>query len=306
MNIVFFGSSSFSVPALKSIHSHVVCVVTKKAKPKGRGYGIEDNEVKQTSLMLKLPLIEITSFKDEAVHSIKEFNPELFVVVSFGLIVPKWVLDLPSSGAINVHPSLLPKYRGPSPIQWALWNGETETGITIIEMNEKMDAGDIIYQESVKIDERDNMITLSERLSKRISEILPPFIKQIEGEGIKNRILQNHDEATFTPIITKEMGKIDWSMSALEIMRQIKALVMWPTAFTFLDGQLLKIFDGEAHAMESNNETGIIIKTDRRGFFVTTNSGILMVKEVQLENKRKMKAYEFANGYRGLVGKRLG
>jgi len=306
MNIVFFGSSSFSVPALQSINPHVVCVVTKKAKPKGRGYTLEDNEVKKASIELKRPVIEIATFKDEEAHRIKEFKPELLVVASFGLILPQWVLDLPSRGAINVHPSLLPKYRGPSPMQWALWNGERETGITIISMNEKMDAGDIIYQESTEIYEQDNMITLSERLSKRVSEILPPIIKKIENEGIINRIVQNHDDATYTPIITKDMGKIDWSMSALEIVRQIRALVMWPTAFTILDEQILKIFDGEAHGIGKNRNTGIVVQTNRQGFFVTTGSGMLMVKEVQLENKKRMKASEFANGYRRLVGKRLG
>jgi len=306
MKIVFFGSSSFSVPALYAIHSHVVCVVTKKAKPQGRGYGLEDNEVKKASLTLKLPLIEITSFKDEKIHTIREFEPDLFVVVSFGLIIPNWLLNLPSVEAINVHPSLLPKYRGPSPIQWALWNGEKETGITIIAMNDKMDAGDILHQERTTISEQDNMVTLSERLSKRVAEILPAFIKKIETEGIENRIVQNHDEATYTPIITKEMGKIDWSMGAFEIVRQIKALVMWPTAFTLLDGHLLKIFDGEVYHTETNTDTGLVLQADKRGFFVTTSSGTLMVKEVQLENKKRMKASAFAHGYRGLVGKRLG
>ena len=150
MNLLFFGSSSFSVPALVSLHSSISCVVTKKTKPKGRGYLLEDNEVKRAALSLGLPVREIGSFKDEEAAGLGELKPDLLVVVSFGLIIPRWFLDLPTLGAINVHPSLLPKYRGPSPMQWAIRNGEEETGITVIRMNERMDAGDILYQENVR------------------------------------------------------------------------------------------------------------------------------------------------------------
>ena len=147
MNLLFFGSSSFSVPALVALRSSISCVVTKKTKPKGRGYLLEDNEVKRAALSLGLPVREIGSFKDEEAASLGELKPDLLVVVSFGLIIPRWFLDLAAMGAINVHPSLLPKYRGPSPMQWAIWNGEEETGITVIRMSERMDAGDILYQE---------------------------------------------------------------------------------------------------------------------------------------------------------------
>jgi methionyl-tRNA formyltransferase len=306
MNIVFFGSSSFSVPALKSISHSVICVVTKKAKPKGRGYMFEDNEVKRTALDIHLPLIEIESFKDESTRKLKQLKPELFVVASFGLIVPKWALDLPTIGAINVHPSLLPKYRGPSPIQWAIWNGEEETGITLIRMNEKMDAGNILYQENMVIKREDNMITLSERLSKRASEILPGFIERVGNFGMEDGIVQNHEEATYTPIITKEMGRIDWYAGAMEIVRQIKALVLWPTAYTFLDGRILKIFDGEMEGYEGKEGPGVVSGVSKDGIYVSTHNGALVIKEVQLENKKRMKAYEFANGYRGLNGKTLG
>ena len=153
MRTIFFGSSGFSVPILKSIAQHTICVVTKKARPKGRGYSLDDNEVKKTAEELDLPLIEIDSFKDDIVKTLPDYRPDLFVVASFGLIVPKWVLDMPSEGPINVHPSLLPLYRGPSPIQWAILSGDEMTGITLIRMNEKMDEGDIIYQEQVMIRE---------------------------------------------------------------------------------------------------------------------------------------------------------
>jgi len=305
MNIIYFGSSSFSVPPLKYVSSYVSCVVTKKAKPKGRGYLLEDNEVKKTALELSLPIIEIESFKDDAVQHLKDYTPDLFIVASFGLIIPRWVLDIASMGAINIHPSLLPLYRGPSPIQWALLKGDEETGITLINMNEKMDAGNIIYQENMVISEKDNFFTLSNRLSGRSAEILVDIVDAIKIEGMIEGAEQRHETATFTHIITKEMGKIDWSKSALEIVRQIKAFVLWPTVYTILDGVFLKIFDGEIFGSGRKALPGTILETIKDGIVVQTGNGAMIAREVQLQNKKRMNAFEFANGYRGLIGKIL-
>jgi len=308
MKVVFFGSSSFSVQPLQSISSLVSCVVTRKAKPKGRGYLLEDTEVKREAINLRLPVIEIDSFKDEAVKELESIRPEFFVVASFGLIIPKWVLDIPSMGPINIHPSLLPKYRGPSPIQWALRNGDTVTGITFIRMNEKMDAGNILYQETISIEPDDNAITLSERLSKRSAEILPGFLHETGANGLQEGLAQNHNQATFTPIITKKMGRIDWSKGAEEILRQVRAFVVWPTAYTFLDGLLLKIFAGAFKESDQGKEgviPGTIIDVTKDGIQVFTGSGILVIKELQLQNKKRMKAHDFSHGYSGLAGKVL-
>lgn len=305
MNIVFFGSSSFSVPSLRSIASHVPYVVTKKAKPKGRGYSLDDNEVKKAATEMGLSILEIGSFNDEAFDKIKDLKPELFLVVSFGLIFPKWSLELPTVGAINVHPSLLPRYRGPSPIQWAILNGEEKTGLTIIKVIAKMDAGNIIYQEDIRIIPEDNAITLSAKLSERASEILPEIIDHISIKGMKKGIEQKNEEATYTPIITKEMGKIDWSKKGAEIVRQVKAFVLWPTAYAFLDETLLKIFDAEVDIRDRKSFPGTIFEKNRDGILVATVDGSILVKEVQLENRKKIKAGEFANGYRGLIGKIL-
>jgi len=151
MTVIFFGSSGFSIPALRSMAPSIILVVTKKTKPRGRGHLPRDNEVKSEALALGLPVTEIGSFRDEEARRIAGLGADLFVVVSFGLIIPKWFLDSPTMGCVNVHPSLLPRYRGPSPIQWALLNGEKATGITIIRMNEKMDGGDVLYQEETMI-----------------------------------------------------------------------------------------------------------------------------------------------------------
>lgn len=300
------GSSSFSVPPLRSILSDVALVISKKAKPKGRGYLLENNEVKQIALESGIPFVEIDSFRDDAAQQLKEYAPDLLVVASFGLMVPRWALLLPSIGPLNIHPSLLPKYRGPSPIQWAIWNGESETGVTFMRMNEKMDEGDILYQTHVAIESGENAVSLSERLSRKAAEILPGFIENLENREMGAGIVQNSEEATYTPIITKEMGKIDWSLGALEITRQIRALAGWPTAFTFLDGLLLKIFDGEIYDPAAAGDPGLITGLRKEGFLVSTPNGTVVVYEVQLENKKRMKAYQFAQGYRTLINKQLG
>jgi methionyl-tRNA formyltransferase len=305
MNIVFFGSSSFSVPSLKSISPYVSLVVTKKGKPKGRGYMLDDNEVKRAAIEMGLPIMEIESFKDDNARELQVLRSDLFLVASFGLIFPEWALKLPAIGSINVHPSLLPRYRGPSPMQWAILNGEKRTGITIMRMVQKMDAGNIIYQEDAEIGRNDNMIILSERLAERAGEILPEIINSINILGLAEGIKQIDEEATYTPIIKKEMGKIDWDKKAIEIVRQIKAFVLWPAAYTLLDNILFKIFDGEINVLNRKEIPGMILGKNKDGILVSTTDGSILIKEIQLENRKKMNAYKFANGYRGLIGKIL-
>jgi methionyl-tRNA formyltransferase len=306
MKIIFFGSSSFSVPALKSISKYTVCVVTKKAKPKGRGYSLDDNEVKRAAGELGLSLIEIDSFKDDIVKTLPDYKPDLFVVASFGLIVPKWVLDIPSKEPINVHPSLLPLYRGPSPMQWAILSGDTMTGITLIRMNEKMDAGDVIHQEQIMIRQEENFIDLSERLSARVAEILPETLDYIETQGMMKGTEQRHEMATYTPMMTKEMGKIDWGKSAVDIDRQVRAFVSWPTAYAFLDGKIVKVFEASVEeGVETTGNPGQIGEITKEGILVDTISGVLKIKDMQMENKKRMRAYNFAQGYRNLTGKVL-
>jgi len=306
MRIVFFGSSGFSVPSLRKTGDSVVAVVTKKAKPKGRGYQLDDNEVKRAASEMGLPLIEIDSFRDEEAKSIADHSPDLFIVVSFGLMVPKWALDVPSKGPINIHPSLLPHYRGPSPIQWALLKGDSMTGVTLIIMNEKMDEGDIIYQEHVPIRDDDNYITLSERLSLKAADALPGILDRIDAAGMAEGAKQDHSNATYAPMITREMGRIDWQKSAAAADRQVKALVGWPAAFTTLDGKLLKIFDSIADSTSlPKGLPGTVTEISKEGLIVSTGKGVLTVRELQMENKKRMPAYDFSKGYRGLQGKLL-
>lgn len=307
MNLLFFGSSSFSVPALISLRSSISWVITKKAKPKGRGYLIDDNEVKEAARSCGLPLKEIGSFKDDEARGLSDLSPDLLVVVSFGLIIPRWFLDIPTIGAINVHPSLLPKYRGPSPIQWALWKGEKETGITVIAMTERMDAGGILFQEKIPIRPEEDGAGLSNRLALRAAEILPPIVEKARVDGIGGAIPQDEGQATYTAIVTKQMGRIDWSGSAQEITRQVRAFVLWPTAYTFLDGKMVKIYKVKAPsgAYPEETEPGTIIASSPEGIEVAAGAGSLVIEEIQMENRKKMAASDFARGYRQLLGKRF-
>ncbi len=305
MSAIFFGSSAFSVPSLVALKSSVSHVVTRKTKPKGRGYLLEDNEVKKAALSLGLPVIEIDSFKDEAAKQIADLKPDLVVVASFGLIIPKWFLDVPRVGSLNVHPSLLPKYRGPAPMQWAIWNGEKDTGVTIIEMSARMDAGDIVFQEQTPMAPEEDTETLSDRLSKRAGELLPDIARDAAANGIHGTP-QRDEEATYTPMITKEMGQIDWHVSCNEVIQQIRALVLWPTAYTTLEGKVMKVYKVRTGADQSTGaEPGTITGVTAEGIVVACTEGTVTLREVQLENRKRMAAGAFARGYREIIGKQL-
>ncbi|MCX7857159.1 MAG: methionyl-tRNA formyltransferase [Deltaproteobacteria bacterium] len=305
MTICFFGSSSFSVPSLYALRDKITLVVTKKAKPKGRGYTVDDNEVKKTALSLGLIVLEIDSFKDEEANKIEMYEFDLIVTVSFGLIIPEKILKMPKLAPINVHPSLLPKYRGPSPIQATILNGDKETGITIIKMVKKMDAGNILFQEKVEIRDDDDAISLGERLSRRAAEILKDFVDVIEKEGIKEGIVQDERLATYTKMVTKEEAKIDWTKSSYEIVNMVRAYAGWPVAYTYLDGKLLKIHKARVYNLTTSENPGKIVLVTRDGILCATGDGVVLINEVQLENRRKMSAYDFANGVKGIVGKTL-
>jgi methionyl-tRNA formyltransferase len=306
MKVVFFGSSSFSVPSLLAVSRSVSMVVTRRSKPKGRGYLLDDNEVKRAASELGLPVTEIDSLKDEAMLRLRETPPDLFVVVSFGLIIPRWLLDLPTTGSINVHPSLLPLYRGPAPMQWALLNGDRGTGITVMKMTEKMDAGNILYQEKTPILDGDTIVSLSERMALRSAGILVPLLDDIGRTGMPEGTPQDDASATYTPIITKEMGEIDWNRPAREIVQKVRAFLAWPTAYSFLDGKMLKVFEAGEYAPAGDGKPGVVLSVSREGILVPAMNRMVLLKEVQLENKKRMDACQFANGYRGLAGKMLG
>ena len=313
MRIVFMGTPLAAADTLKALieaKHEILCVVTQPDRPKGRGQKISFPPVKELALKHGLPLEQPEKVKGNAVFIslIKSLEPEIVVVVAYGRILPKEMIDIPKYGCINVHASLLPKYRGAAPIQWALLNGEKETGVTIMKIDELLDTGEILLQQKVKIEESDNAETLSRKLFAAGSERLLEALKQIE-EGKAKYSPQREAEASNAPAITKESAEIDWRKAAVEIHDRVRALVPWPVAHTFYREKLLKIFKSEVSVADLGAKFRVpgtiaaIVKQE--GFVVAAGSGHLLILEVQPAGKKRMRAYDFVIGHDVKIGEIL-
>lgn len=305
MKIVFMGSPKGAADLLNEISTQrkndtLMCVTTPD-KPVGRGQKIVESFVAKEANKLSIPVLKPVNIKDENfLTTIKEFSPDLIVVVAYGKILPKELLNIPKYGCINVHFSLLPKYRGPSPIQTALLNGDSKTGITIMRMNEKLDEGDIILQEEVDILPQENAEKLTERLYQKSKVILLKAIEQIES-GLAKYTPQDHLLATYTKIIKKSDGFIDLeSYSSEKICNAVRAFTPWPGVFVKYKDKMIKILESEVISdISFNGKSGQIVSIQKdRGIVVKTKDGAILIKEVQPENSKNMSAYSFANGYR--------
>jgi methionyl-tRNA formyltransferase len=313
MKIIFMGTPDPAAKILgdliKTKHS-ILCVLTQPDRPKGRGQRIFFPPVKDVAIKHGLSLEQPEKIKGNAelVALIKSLQPDIIIVVAYGKILPKEILDIPPYGCINVHASLLPKYRGAAPIQWALLKGEKETGITIMKLDELLDTGDIILQKKVKIGEDDTTQTLSERLFSEGGELLSKALKQIEA-GEVQYIKQDDAQATNAPAITKESGEIDWRKSAGQIHDRIRAMIPWPVAHTFYKEKLLKIWRSEVHVLDLEGkpqQPGTIVEIVKSvGFIVATGRGHLLIREVQGSGKKRMGAYEFSIGHDVKTGETL-
>ncbi len=296
---IFMGTPEISVPFLRRLaeREEVVLVVTKEDKPQGRGHKVEPPPVKIEAERLKIDIWQPSSLKkEEAVQIIREKEPDIILVVAYGKILPPSILEIPKVAPLNVHFSLLPKYRGAAPVQWAIIRGEKETGVTIIKMNERMDAGDILISEKVPIDPKDTTPTLLQKLipvGLRLMEISLDLLKRNEAEFKK----QKDEEATFAPIIKKEDGLIDWNMSAEEILNRIRGLQPWPCAFTFLKGKMIKIYEAEVvDELEVKEEVTGKIFIIKGNAFVRCGKKFLLLKRIQMEGKKEMSAEEMVRG----------
>ena len=312
MRIVFMGTSEFSVPSLQALIAQnfdIMGVVTQPDRPSGRGKRLVPSPVKITASRHNLRVYQPERVRQpDFIRTLRELQPEAIVVVAFGQIIPKTVLDLPPCGCINVHPSLLPMYRGAAPIQWALINGEEETGVTIMLLDETEDTGDIILQRRVSIAPEDNAATLSDRLASTAATLLVEVLESSPKNAPPPHTPQNHDQATHAPKLTKERGQINWEVSANKICNLVRGTAIWPGAHTFLNGELrLKIL--ACHVMidvpEINVAPGYSVVTPQRDLIVGTGAGILRVTRVQPANKQIMDADEFINGYRVKTGARF-
>ena len=304
MKIVFFGTPEPAAQILQKIiatEHRVLAVVTQPDRPCGRGQKVTFPPVKESALKNQLTVLQPDNVRVTEFHSIiGAMKPEIAVVVAYGKILPQELLAIPKFGFINLHASLLPKYRGAAPIQWALLNGEKETGMTVFRLTEKLDDGSIITQKKVRIKDDDDATTLSKRLFSAGEKILLEALDRIEKGEAEFRA-QDETQVTYAPLLTRESGALDWRKSAPEIKNRIRALKPWPTAYTFYHGKRLKIFKAEDRvldlALEKNLPGTIIHVLKGEGFIVATGHGDLLITEVQPEAGKKMKASDYALGH---------
>lgn len=300
-DIVFMGTPDFSVPCLETLHRsrhRVVQVVTQPDRPKGRGRRVYPPPVKATALALGLPVIQPEKIKTaEFIETLSCLHPDLMVVVAYGRILPKAVLEIPTAGCINVHASLLPRYRGAAPIHWAIINGETQTGITTILMDEGMDTGDILLTAAEPITSDDTAATLHDRLADLGAKVLEETLNRLADESL-TPTPQAHDQATLAPMLKKEDGRIDWHQPATTISNRIRGMNPWPGAFTFYDEKRLKIFRAVALPAEGTAvPPGTVVPAFPDELRVATGNGLLSVLEIQGESGNRLTISEFLRGH---------
>lgn len=294
------GTPDFAVGTLEEIiraGHEVVLVVTQPDKPKGRGKAMQYTPVKECALAHGIEVFQPVKVKEpENIEVLRKYEPDIIIVAAFGQIVPKSILDMPKYGCVNVHASLLPKYRGAAPIQWAVINGDEVTGVTIMRMNEGIDTGDMIAKKTVRLAEDETGGSLFDKLAQVGAQLCVETMEMIEA-GKAEYIPQNNEEATHTSMIRKELGLIDWNRPAVEIERLIRGLNPWPSAYTQLSGKTFKIWKAKVVSDENTYEPGCICRIDKEGMYVQTGEGILLLTEVQMEGKKRMEASAFLRGY---------
>jgi methionyl-tRNA formyltransferase len=298
--LLFMGTPEFAVPSLEMIIKAgypVVGVVTQPDKPKGRGRRLQSSPVKELAEANDLLVLQPERVRDDTFLQIfRGLNPDLVVVAAFGQILPGEILERPELGCINVHPSLLPKYRGAAPLNWSLICGEKTTGVTIMMMDAGVDTGDIILQEETPVAEGETCDGLHDRLAGMGANLLLNTIHQIEA-GTATRTPQDHQQATYAPRLKKEDGRIDWGKDADEIVNFIRGLSSTPGAYTSLGGKVLKIFREEAEPGQVAEVAGQIGAAKKKGVPVAAGKGCVYLQEVQLEGKNRLMIHDFLRGY---------
>lgn len=308
MAIVFFGTPSFAVPSLKMLYDNnieIASVITQPDRVGGRGHRNIPPPVKVEAERLGLRVLQPVSVRtEEFILYVKSLMPEFLVVVAYGRILPKALLDIPEGGALNLHASLLPKYRGAAPVQWSIINGEKTTGVTAMLMDEGLDTGDILLQQEVVINEEDNGLSLSERLSTIGASLLLETLKGLRKGSIKPH--PQEGKPSYAPSLKKEDGLIDWSMPAEAIFNRVRGLYPWPCAYTFLGCKMIKLLRVEVLAGEG--APGVVIRRDKKTLIVGTSSLLISLLEVQMEGRRAVDVAGFLQGQgREIkVGDRLG
>lgn len=308
LNLIFFGTPQFAVPTLESLVSagfHLQLVVTQPDRPKGRGLELVFSPVKQSALRFGLPVTQPEKIKnnEEFRAQLASLRPDAFIVVGYGRIVPQWMLDLPRLGNINLHASLLPKYRGAAPIQWAIANGETVTGVTTMKIDAGLDTGDILLQSEIPIVADDNSETLAPKLASIGADLMVKTLHGLASDSISSR-KQDNSCATLAPILNKKDGCIDFSRTVSEILNRLRGFQPWPGAYTRFRGKNLQVVRAQPFACtlasaELHVDAGHLLAG-------CANGTALELLEVQVEGKNHISAAEFIRGYRPLPGEKLG
>lgn len=306
--IVFMGtpaSAAVSLELLLEGPDPVVGVVTRADRPVGRGQRVIPSPVRKVAESHHKPILAPDRIRDPAfLETLKNWAPQLIVVVAYGRILPRPILDLPPQGCINVHYSLLPRYRGAAPVQWTLLNGEERSGVTTMRLVEKMDAGPILMQEEVSVAPDETTASLEAKLDPVGARLLSETIRRLK-EGSIIATPQREEEATDAPLLKKGDGQIDWTQSARAIERRVRAFHPWPSAYSYWRGRLVKVWCAAVISAEGAATAGEVVRADRGGLWIATGQGVLSLEEVQLENRKRLPAAEFLKGARIEKGERL-
>lgn len=297
--VVFAGTSDFAVPALDALNTYdctVSLVVTQPDRSKGRGRHISPPPVKICALKHDNPLLQPETVRTDAFYdAIARARPEVMVVAAFGHILPKRILEIPLYGAVNIHASLLPRYRGPAPIQWAVINGDAETGVTTMLMDKGMDTGEILLSAKTPILPEDTAGTLHDRLAGMGADLLIKTLDAMRA-GALRPLPQAHAQATYAPMLTKQDGHIDWSLDAASIERRVRGLTPWPGAYTYLNGRMIKLFTVKPIHTAVDEPPGTVVKGGLRHLHVAAGSGLIAVEEVQGASGKRLPVHEYLKG----------
>lgn len=300
MRVIFMGTPDFAVPSLEALLTkhEVVLVVTQPDKPKGRGKKMVPTPVKACALEHGIPVLQPEKVKEpEFVEQLRSYEPDLIAVTAFGQILSEPILEMPKYGCINVHGSLLPKYRGAAPMQWSIIDGEKVTGITTMYMAKGLDSGDMLLKAEVEITDEDTFATIHDKMAVTGANLLLDTLDQLEA-GTLERIPQDHDAATYAPMITKEIGHIDWSKNRQDIINLIRGLNPVPAAYTIYEEEVLKIFGAALSDVQADSAAnGEIVAVVKKGFVVKCGDGCLLITEVQARGGKRMMTDAYLRGH---------
>jgi methionyl-tRNA formyltransferase len=308
LSIIFMGTPEFAVPALYALNQNghpILLVATQPDRPKGRGRKMHASAVKTAALELNCPVIQPKSVRTtEFIQKLKNLKPDVIAVIAYGHILPTEILQIPEFGAINIHASLLPEYRGPAPIQWAIINGEKETGVTAMRMDQGLDTGDILMKKTEHIMETDTAALLHDRLAKAGAALLLETLAKIQTNSIQP-IPQDHARATYAPLLSKNDGRINWTKSARQVDALIRGMTPWPGAFTYLGDRRLKIFSSKPIDISHTAEPGSVLKGFADELRIAAGNGALLIFEIQEDSGKRMKIKDFLRGHAITPGERL-